>query len=136
MTLPYTLSSSCSDVSPPSATTVFSAQSADAFAKYIMGGGGYVGIHCASATAFLNPFYGRLVGAFFRYHPEIQPVGIRAINTNNPSTSRFPQVLNIDEEVSWSQSDEIDFELTSSVLYRCTTTSLILAMLLVVKMCY
>jgi hypothetical protein len=39
------------------------------------------------------------VGAFFDYHPEIQPVGIKALNTNNPSTSRFPSVLNINEEV-------------------------------------
>lgn len=89
----------CSDVSPPNSTSVFSNQSADAFARYIQRGGGYIGIHCASATAFSNPFYGRLVGAFFQYHPEIQPVGIKALNTDNPSTSRFPSILNIDEEV-------------------------------------
>lgn len=88
-----------SDVSPPNATTVFSNASADAFAKYIEQGGGYIGIHSASATAFLNPFYGRLVGAFFQYHPEIQQVGIKAINKDNPSTSRFPSELTIDEEV-------------------------------------
>ncbi|UZJ56390.1 hypothetical protein CBS101457_005710 [Exobasidium rhododendri] len=87
------------DVSPPNDTSVLSNASADAFAKYIESGGGYVGIHCASASLFSHPFYGRLVGAFFDYHPEIQPVGIKALNTDNPSTSRFPAVLNINEEV-------------------------------------
>jgi type 1 glutamine amidotransferase len=95
-----------SDVSPPNATSVFSNASADAFAKYIERGGGYIGIHSASATAFLNPFYGHLVGAFFQYHPEIQPVGIRAVNTDNPSTSRFPSVLNINEEVCGQHDKE------------------------------
>lgn len=99
LTLPPPSFASRSDVSPPNATTVFSNASANAFAKYIESGGGYIGIHSASATAFLNPFYGRLVGAFFQYHPEIQQVGIKALNTNNPSTSRFPSELTINEEV-------------------------------------
>lgn len=51
------------------------------------------------------PFYGRLIGAFFNYHPEIQPVGFKALTKDHPSTSRFPDVLNINEEVYHYFSD-------------------------------
>jgi hypothetical protein len=51
---------------------------------------------------YLFPPYGRLVGAFFDYHPEIQEVGIRALTNDNPSTSKFPDILTIDEEVGFA----------------------------------
>lgn len=69
------------------------------FARYIQQGGGFVGVHSASACLYDTPFYGRLIGAFFDYHPEIQQVGIKALTTENPSTSKFPDPLTIDEEV-------------------------------------
>ena len=36
---------------------------------YIAGGGGYLGIHAAAATEYGWPWYGALVGAYFRSHP-------------------------------------------------------------------
>jgi PKD repeat protein len=49
-----------------------SAQEA-AFERYIQAGGGYVGIHAASDTEYTWPWYGRLVGAYFRNHPNGTP---------------------------------------------------------------
>ena len=43
-----------------------------AFERYIQGGGGYVGIHSASDTEYDWPWYGGLVGAYFKGHPAIQ----------------------------------------------------------------
>ena len=40
-----------------------------AFERYIRGGGGYAGVHSASDTEYDWPWYGGLVGAYFRDHP-------------------------------------------------------------------
>jgi type 1 glutamine amidotransferase len=40
-----------------------------AFEDYIAGGGGYLGIHAAADTEYGWPWYGALVGAYFRSHP-------------------------------------------------------------------
>ena len=40
-----------------------------AFERYIQAGGGYVGIHAASDTEYTWPWYGQLVGGYFRNHP-------------------------------------------------------------------
>lgn len=43
-----------------------------AFQRYIQAGGGYLGIHGASASEYDWAWYGRLVGAFFKNHPRPQ----------------------------------------------------------------
>lgn len=86
-------------MSPPKSTSIFSDAAAQQFAKYVQAGGGVVGIHSATATNFGYPYYGRLIGAFFDYHPELQSVGITALDMDHPSTTRFPDLLTIDEEV-------------------------------------
>src|SRR3954471_392571 len=40
--------------------------------RYIRAGGGYVGVHSACDTEYEWPWYGQLVGAYFKQHPEIQ----------------------------------------------------------------
>jgi type 1 glutamine amidotransferase len=40
-----------------------------AFERYVEGGGGYMGIHAASDTEYDWPWYGALVGAWFKGHP-------------------------------------------------------------------
>ena len=40
-----------------------------AFEDYIGGGGGYLGVHAAADTEYGWPWYGALVGAYFRSHP-------------------------------------------------------------------
>lgn len=97
---------STTDVDPPGVGTVLDGQGLRNFASYIQNGGGYFGIHSASATLFGAPFYGRLVGAFFDYHPEIQNVTVKAVGESHPSTSIWPEEgLRIYEEMYNFRSD-------------------------------
>ncbi|SNX83306.1 uncharacterized protein MEPE_02013 [Melanopsichium pennsylvanicum] len=81
---------STTDVDPPGVGLVLDDQGLRNFAHYIQQGGGFFGIHSASATLFGAPFYGRLVGAYFDYHPQIQNVTVKATNTAHPSTYQWP----------------------------------------------
>jgi cytochrome c len=69
-----------------------------AFERYIRSGGGFVGIHSASDTEYRWPWYGRLVGAYFASHPEIQRATIRIANPNHPSTKSLA--------APWERTDE------------------------------
>jgi len=60
------------------------------FRAYIKAGGGFVGIHSASATEKNWPWYGQLVGAVFTDHPEPQPGTVLVTNRSNPSTAHLP----------------------------------------------
>ena len=55
-----------------------------AFERYIQGGGGYAGIHAASDTEYTWPWYGELVGGYFRNHPPGTP---NAASTSRTATS-------------------------------------------------
>ncbi|HEX7069492.1 MAG TPA: ThuA domain-containing protein [Rhodothermales bacterium] len=70
-----------------------------AFEAFIRGGGGYVGIHSAADTEYDWPFYGQLVGAWFRSHPEIQEAEVRVADLAHPSTSMLPR--------RWVRTDEL-----------------------------
>jgi type 1 glutamine amidotransferase len=69
-----------------------------AFQRFIQNGNGYVGIHSAADTEYSWPFYGQLMGAYFRSHPEIQPASIQIEDVGHPSTSSLPQ--------PWNRTDE------------------------------
>ncbi len=69
-----------------------------AFERYIQGGGGYVGVHCASCGEEAWAWYGDLVGARFSGHPAIQEVTIKVENHTHPSTAELPDVWVRDEE--------------------------------------
>jgi type 1 glutamine amidotransferase len=69
-----------------------------AFERYIRAGGGFVGIHSASDTEYQWAWYGRLVGAYFASHPEIQPATIRIEDAVHSSTRDLPTV--------WKRTDE------------------------------
>lgn len=47
-----------------------------AFEGWIAGGGGFVGVHSAADTEYDWPFYGQLVGAYFKAHPAVQPASV------------------------------------------------------------
>lgn len=70
----------------------------NAFRDFIRGGGGYVGIHSASAGEYDWDWYGRLVGAFFDDHPEIQRATVHVERPNHPSTDMLPP--------EWERRDE------------------------------
>jgi cytochrome c len=69
-----------------------------AFERFVRSGGGFVGIHSASDTEYQWPWYGRLVGAWFASHPEIQHATIRIENPDHPSTTGLPP--------KWERTDE------------------------------
>lgn len=69
-----------------------------AFEAYIRAGGGYVGVHAAADTEYDWPWYGRLVGAYFKTHPRIQPAEIVVEDRKHPSTKHLPE--------RWPRTDE------------------------------
>jgi type 1 glutamine amidotransferase len=69
-----------------------------AFERYIRAGGGFVGIHSASDTEYNWPWYGRLVGAYFASHPQIQRATVRIEDLGHASTEGLPAI--------WQRTDE------------------------------
>lgn len=72
-------------------------QQAD-FERYIQAGGGYVGIHAASDTEYMWPWYNDLVGAYFDGHPDIQDADLIIKNSQDKCCSHLPQKWNLNEE--------------------------------------
>lgn len=68
------------------------------FQQFIERGGGFVGIHAAADTEYDWPWYGKLVGAYFESHPEIQRATIRVEDPNHPTASFLPK--------EWVRTDE------------------------------
>jgi type 1 glutamine amidotransferase len=77
---------------------VLSPRQQRAFRSYIRHGSGWVGIHSAADTEYEWPFYGRLLGAYFKSHPAIQPATIDVVDRSHPSTRRVP--------AHWRRTDE------------------------------
>ncbi len=69
------------------------------FEKYIRSGGGFVGVHSATDTEYNWPWYGNLVGAYFRNHPSVQQVAtLHIVDPNFPATKGLP--------AEWKRLDE------------------------------
>src|SRR5260370_23314401 len=56
--------------------TVLADNQKSAFQRFIQNGNGYVGIHSAADTEYSWPFYGQLMGAYFRSHRANRPAWI------------------------------------------------------------
>lgn len=69
-----------------------------AFQRFIRAGGGFAGVHAAADTEHGWAWYGRLVGAYFRDHPQIQPAIVNVENVRHPSTVGLPR--------RWTRTDE------------------------------
>ncbi|MFC4588521.1 ThuA domain-containing protein [Sphaerisporangium corydalis] len=69
-----------------------------AFTSYVNGGGGYLGIHAAADTEYDWPYYGQLVGAWFKSHPAIQVATVKNEDRTHPATSGLA--------ATWSRTDE------------------------------
>jgi len=69
-----------------------------AFERFIRSGRGFVGIHSAADTGYGWAWYGRLVGARFRSHPEVQSATVRIDDRVHPSTRGLPD--------RWERTDE------------------------------
>lgn len=68
------------------------------FEEYIRIGNGYVGVHSASDTEYDWPFYGQLVGAYFKSHPNIQKAKLQVVDKTHPATAHLSDV--------WERTDE------------------------------
>jgi type 1 glutamine amidotransferase len=77
---------------------ILDAEQRTVFERYIRSGGGFVGIHSASDTEYHWPWYGRLIGAWFASHPQIQHATIHIEDPDHPSTKGLP--------ASWERTDE------------------------------
>lgn len=69
-----------------------------AFEAFIKGGGGYAGVHAAADTEHTWPWYGELVGAYFKTHPNIQPADLKVEDRSHRSTRMLP--------ADWRRTDE------------------------------
>lgn len=69
-----------------------------AFQSYIQGGGGFVGIHAATDTEYEWPWYGQLVGAYFKNHPEIQEARIITNDPKHLACRELPEAWVLTEE--------------------------------------
>ena len=69
-----------------------------AFQRYLRSGRGFVGVHSAADTEHDWPWYGRLVGAYFKSHPAIQPATVVVADPRHLSTAGLPR--------RWTRLDE------------------------------
>jgi type 1 glutamine amidotransferase len=76
--------------------TVLEPEQRRALEAFIVGGGGYLGLHSAADTEYDWPWYGRLVGAWFKSHPPGLQTG----------TVRFLRPLGGSRPVEWRVTDE------------------------------
>ena len=69
------------------------------FKHFINSGGGFIGIHAAADTEYDWPWYGKLVGAYFKNHPPgTSTATITTIDNSHVSTNHLPKV--------WEKKDE------------------------------
>jgi type 1 glutamine amidotransferase len=76
---------------------VLNADQQTAFENYVNAGGGYAGVHAASDTEYDWPWYGQLVGAWFKSHPQIQQANVDVAGHDHPSTAGLPD--------TWTRTD-------------------------------
>jgi type 1 glutamine amidotransferase len=69
-----------------------------AFERFIRRGGGFVGVHSATDTEYEWPWYGKLIGAYFRNHPAIQSATLKVVDATHVSTKHLP--------AQWTRTDE------------------------------
>jgi len=69
-----------------------------ALERYVRRGGGWVGVHAAADAEYRWPWYGGLVGAWFRRHPAVQ----RAVVTPDPDAAALVGAV----PPRWERTDE------------------------------
>ena len=78
---------------------VLNATEQGAFERYIQNGGGFAGVHSAADSEYEWAWYGELVGAYFRSHPEIQSATVKVADRVHPATRHLPDRLGADGRV-------------------------------------
>ncbi|MEN8654438.1 ThuA domain-containing protein [Streptomyces sp. 21So2-11] len=84
--------------STPEKGDLLNAEQRAALQKFVRGGGGWVGLHAASASERDWGWYEGLVGAIFDKHPEVQTGRVKVLDQAHPSTKGLPEL--------WERSEE------------------------------
>jgi uncharacterized protein len=77
---------------------VFDTAQQNAFQAYIRKGGGFAGLHAASYTELQWPWFGQLLGAYFKDHSPVTSGRLAVEDRNHPSTAALP--------AQWMRSEE------------------------------
>ncbi|WRZ76338.1 ThuA domain-containing protein [Streptomyces sp. NBC_01237] len=84
--------------STPEKGDLLTAAERAALQKYIRAGGGWVGLHAASASERDWDWYEGLVGAIFDQHPAVQTGRVKVLDHAHPSTKDLPELWERTEE--------------------------------------
>lgn len=82
----------------PTGTNVFNDDQKAALKQYINKGGGFVGIHAATDFSYEWEWYGKMIGAYFESHPQIQEAKLNIMMPKNTMVKNLPQ--------PWMHKDE------------------------------
>lgn len=77
-----------------------------AFEAWFRAGGGFLGVHSAADTEYDWPWYGRLVGAWFKSHPAIQPARLIIADPTHPATAHMAAAEPGGGTSVWTRTDE------------------------------
>jgi len=66
--------------------------------EFMAQGGGVVGIHAAADAEYDWPWYGDMIGGYFKSHPKIQEASITVVNSTHRATFFLPK--------TWVRTDE------------------------------
>lgn len=69
-----------------------------AFQRFVLAGGGLVGIHSASGSERQWPWFASVLGGRFKRHPPLQPFDIKVIDPTHPSTKHLKQMWKWEDE--------------------------------------
>ena len=69
-----------------------------AFEDWMNAGGSFVGVHSACDTEYDWPFYGALIGAYFKSHPAVQLANVRVEVANHPAMAGVASPWNLRDE--------------------------------------
>ncbi|WP_019816234.1 ThuA domain-containing protein [Saccharomonospora saliphila] len=84
--------------STPESGDLLDAGQREALQRFIRAGGGWTGVHAASASERDWPWYEGLVGAIFDHHPRPQVGRVKVLDRAHPSTRDLPEL--------WEQHEE------------------------------
>ena len=69
-----------------------------AMERFVRSGGGFVGVHSAADTEYGWPWYGQLLGTWFKTHPAVQQATLDVVDPSSPATAGLPR--------QWTRTDE------------------------------
>lgn len=86
-----------------------------AFEGFIKSGKGFVGTHAAADTEYDWPFYGELVGGYFKGHPAIQQATIH-VEKDTPETRHLPRPwIRVDEWYNYKTNPRAKVEVLANL---------------------